>query len=64
MNIPMDTGIDDRQLWRVRIMRALRELHADDPMRGSERGRRELPGAQVSRPDGGGSDAAKPAPSP
>jgi hypothetical protein len=63
MNVPMDTGIDDRQLWRVRIMRALRELHDDDPMR-EDRERRELPSAQVSRPDGGGSDAATPGPSP
>jgi hypothetical protein len=61
MNVPMDTGIDE--LWRVRIMRALRELHDDDPMR-EDRGRRERAGAQVSRPDGGGSDAAKPGPSP
>jgi hypothetical protein len=63
MNVLMETGIDDRQLWRVKIMRALRELHADDPMR-TERGRRVVPGAQLSRPDGGGSDAVKPGPSP
>jgi hypothetical protein len=64
MNFPMDTGIDERQLWRVRIMRALRELHDDDPTR-EDRGRRGVQvSAQGSRPDGGGSDAAKPVPSP
>lgn len=39
MSTNVNTGIDEREQWRARIMRALAELRGDDPARGGERRR-------------------------
>jgi hypothetical protein len=49
MKLHTNTGIEDREEWRAKIMRALQELRSDDSSVVT-RGRRD-----ESREDGGGS---------
>jgi hypothetical protein len=39
MSTNVNTGVDEREQWRARIMRALAELRGDDVTRGGERRR-------------------------